>query len=73
MISALGAGGVAAALGCELHEGFVNTCPVAGHDIGDTLYTMFVLGWLALFTLPIAALGAVMLAIAGFIRLFRRS
>ena len=73
MISALGAGGVAAALGCTLHEGTANTCPVAGLDIGDTLYTMFVLGWLALVTLPVAAAGAVVLAIAGLIRLVRRA
>ncbi len=55
MISLFIAGGIASHYGCTLHEGFVNPCVVAGRDIGGTLYTMGVMGWMMLFTLPIGA------------------
>ncbi|WP_404934104.1 hypothetical protein [Nitratireductor sp. L15S-10] len=38
--------------GCTLHEGFSNPCMIAGADRGDMLYTMFVMGWLMLISLP---------------------
>ena len=58
--------------GCDLDEGSIHACMVMGADLGPTLYTMFVLGWLGLLTLPIAALGALGLLILGIISLFQK-
>lgn len=52
LLLALLAGAFAQANGCTLHEGDVNPCVVGGRDYGETLYTMFVLGWFTLLTLP---------------------
>ena len=56
LISAVIAGGIANALGCTLNEGGVSTCIFMGHDIGETLLDMFVLGWLGFVTLPFGAI-----------------
>ena len=55
ILSALGAGVVAEANGCSLDEGSQHPCVILGADRGELLYTMFVLGWLGLATLPIGA------------------
>lgn len=47
------AGFLAEANGCMLNEGSINPCMIGGTDWGDTLYTLFVLGWFALATLPL--------------------
>lgn len=52
LLSALSAGLVAQALGCTLNEGNVHPCILLGVDLGMTLYTLFVLGWFMLLTLP---------------------
>ncbi len=54
LILALIAGGIAGVLGCTLNEGGVYPCPFIGHDLGEPLVVMFVLGWLAFATLPFA-------------------
>ena len=46
------AGAIASAGGCRLDEGSVHPCVIAGHDVGDALYTGFVLTWLVLLTWP---------------------
>jgi hypothetical protein len=51
---------VASALGCSVNEGGATPCPFMGVDLGETLVTMMVLGWLGLITLPV---GGVALAI----------
>jgi hypothetical protein len=56
LIGVMVAGAVAEANGCVLHEGFVNSCLVEGVERGDMLYTLFVLGWLMLATIPLGAL-----------------
>jgi hypothetical protein len=53
VISVILAGWIAETNGCVLHEGDINPCMVAGSDLGPTLYTLFVLGWFALATLPL--------------------
>lgn len=50
------AAAIASAGGCRLHEGNKTPCVILGSDWGEALYTMFVLGWLALATLPLAVL-----------------
>lgn len=53
------AGIIASWAGCQLDEGSVHPCLVRGHDVGDTLYTAYVLVWLAFVTWPgmLVALG----------------
>ena len=63
---------IAGIAGCDVNEGSANTCILLGADIGGTLYTMFVMGWLGLISLPIAALGAVGLLILGLISLIQK-
>ncbi len=45
-------GVIANAAGCKVDEGSVHPCIIAGHDYGQLLYTLGVLGWLMLVTLP---------------------
>jgi hypothetical protein len=52
--------GIASALGCSVNEGGATPCPFMGIDLGETLVTMMVLGWLGLITLPV---GGVALAV----------
>jgi hypothetical protein len=53
LISVVIAGSIANAHGCTLDEGSVHPCIVNGTDMGETLYTMGVMGWLMLATIPI--------------------
>ncbi|GAB4064360.1 hypothetical protein GCM10028812_02710 [Ancylobacter sonchi] len=53
---ALLAGLVADLAGCALDEGSVHPCLIGGRDVGELLYTMGVLGWLTLATLPAGGL-----------------
>ncbi|HTJ58144.1 MAG TPA: hypothetical protein VL418_11330 [Devosiaceae bacterium] len=67
VVSVLGAGLIADANGCALDEGGVHPCVVAGKDWGDLLYTMGVMGWLSLVSLPLGGIALVILAVAVFI------
>jgi hypothetical protein len=55
LLSALLAGAIADALGCGLNEGGASPCPFMGHDFGEPLVVMFVVGWLGIATLPLGA------------------
>jgi hypothetical protein len=55
LLSALLAGAIADALGCGLNEGGASPCPFLGHDLGEPLVVMFVVGWLGIATLPLGA------------------
>jgi hypothetical protein len=46
------AGAIASANGCELNETVINSCVVSGREMGDTLYSMGVMGWFMLVTIP---------------------
>jgi hypothetical protein len=46
---------VANSLGCRVDEGSVHPCYLLGVSIGGALYTLGVMGWLMLVTLPMAA------------------
>ncbi|WDR07365.1 hypothetical protein PSQ90_08085 [Devosia rhodophyticola] len=50
---------VADANGCVVNEASANGCLVAGTDWGGTLYTMGVMGWFGLITLPLGAGAAI--------------
>jgi hypothetical protein len=43
---------IANAYGCKVDEGSVHPCIINGHDYGHLFYTLGVLGWLMLLTLP---------------------
>lgn len=55
VISVLAAGFIAESNGCYVNEGGVNPCMIGGTDWGPTLYTLFVLGWFMLATIPLGA------------------
>src|SRR4029077_7113249 len=50
------AGWIANSNGCKLDEGSVHPCVIGGRDYGQLLYTLGVLGWLMLATIPGGAL-----------------
>lgn len=54
------AGIVANSNGCQLDEGSVHPCVIAGKDYGETLYTLGVLGWFMLLTLPFGAVAGLL-------------
>ena len=59
IVSVASAGVIATWNGCTLHEGFVNPCLVNGRDIGETLYSMGVMGWFMLATIPMGVVAFV--------------
>src|SRR4051794_33413581 len=50
------AGFLANSHGCKLDEGSAHPCVIGGKDRSELLYTLGVLGWLMLVTLPACAL-----------------
>jgi len=53
ILVAVFAGSIAESHGCKLDEGSVHPCIIAGTDWGDTLYTMGVMGWFSLLSMPL--------------------
>ena len=53
LVAVLLSAALAALFGCELNEGITNVCSIAGIDFGGFLSGLFVMGWLALITLPL--------------------
>ncbi|MES1950632.1 hypothetical protein S4A8_07235 [Salinisphaera sp. S4-8] len=56
MLVSVAAGQLGAALGCTVNEAGPHPCPLWGMDIGNTLSTAGVFGWLTLATLPAGAI-----------------
>jgi hypothetical protein len=54
--SVVACGLIANAHGCRVDEGSVHPCVINGKDYGQLLYTLGVLGWLMLVSLPAGAL-----------------
>ena len=50
--SVMACGWIANAHGCKVDEGSVHPCVINGKDYGQLLYTLGVLGWFMLVTLP---------------------
>lgn len=67
VISVVIAGAIASGYGCQLDEGSVHPCVVGGRDLGETLYTLAVMGWFGLITLPTGGLGLVVFSIIALI------
>jgi heme exporter protein D len=53
VLSVLAATFIADSNGCYVNEGGINPCMIGGADWGQTLYTLFVLGWFMLATIPL--------------------
>jgi hypothetical protein len=64
MISVFVAAVIASAWGCPLDEGGAHPCVVLGLDIGGLLYSMGVMGWLFIVTLPTGLIALVVLLVA---------
>ena len=65
-VLALGAGCVAAALGCQLDEGDAHPCIVFGLDLGPALYATALIGVLMLIGVPVAGVAfLIWLVLAG--------
>ena len=43
---------IANAYGCKVDEGSVHPCVINGHDYGQLLYSLGVMGWFMLVTIP---------------------
>ena len=43
---------IANAYGCKVDEGSMHPCIINGHDYGELLYSLGVMGWLMLVSLP---------------------
>ena len=69
VISVAVAGFIAEANGCVLNEGNIHPCLVNGEDVGGTLYTMFVLGWFMLASLPLGAMALLLLLVVFLLHL----
>ena len=54
------AGSVAEKYGCELNEGSIHPCMVNGVERGGDLYSLGMLGWLGIATVPLGLAAAVL-------------
>jgi hypothetical protein len=63
---------IAGALDCQVNEGGVSPCMVAGQDIGWLLSQMGMMGWFLLITLPSGVLALVVLLIVILVAPARR-
>lgn len=66
LLSLLIADGIATWKGCTLHEGFVNPCIVNGRDVGATLYSMAMMAWFLIATIPLGLVGLVLWTLIWF-------
>ena len=77
LISVAVAGEIATANGCDLDEGSVHPCVVNGQDIGETLYTLGMMGWFMLVSIPVgiglAVLYVVLVGVFYIVRAIIRS
>lgn len=68
VLLAILAGAIADWAKCKLNEANVGPCVIAGRDVGNVLYAMFVCGWFSLITLPAAGLAALLYSIYLLVR-----
>ncbi|MFL6200274.1 MAG: hypothetical protein ACJ76J_13925 [Thermoanaerobaculia bacterium] len=59
ILSVLIASALASAFGCQVDEGGAHPCMAFGTDIGELLYTLFVMGWFFFLTIPSGLVAAV--------------
>src|SRR5262249_53017902 len=71
VLSMLAASAIARSHGCKLDEGNAHPCVVLGVDLGKLLYSMAVMVWLALMTVPIGAIALAAWAVTAIVLLLR--
>ena len=52
ILSVMLCGAIANAYGCKVDEGSVHPCLISGHDYGQLLYSLGVMGWFMLVSIP---------------------
>jgi hypothetical protein len=67
------AGSIANRHGCTLNEGAIHPCVIDGVDYGRDLYTLAMMGWLMIATLPVAAGTIVLWVVIEAVRWWRRA
>lgn len=60
ILVAVFAGWIAESNGCTLDEGSVHPCIIASADWGNILYTMGVMGWFSLLSMPLGFAGLIL-------------
>jgi len=74
MLGIVIAGTVAQVAGCRLDGSGIHPCLIAGTDYGKSLYGLSLLGWLTIYTLPVALVAFAGLAVTQIgLKLSRRS
>ena len=63
--------GIAAVAGCEIGGGGPQTCLILGSDWGETLYTLTMMHWYALLTLPLAVVPLILILVLALVDLIR--
>jgi len=63
----------AAAHGCQIDEGSVHPCIIDGHDQGELFYSLGMMGWLVLLTMPLGLVVGGVLFVVMLIHLAARS
>jgi lysylphosphatidylglycerol synthetase-like protein (DUF2156 family) len=71
VLSAFAASAIAQFFACPLNGGSPETCLAFGADIGGALHTLFLMHWLAFFTLPIAAVALLIWLVAALVMWLR--
>ena len=72
LLIAFAASSAAERLGCGLNEGDPRPCFFHGKDIGGALYTMFVMAWLSVGSLPLGIVAALIVTAVVLDRSSRR-
>ena len=63
---------IASLLGCSVDEGLPHQCLVFGVDLGAMFYMLGTFFWFMMFTIPIAAIGLICVAVMWVVATFRR-
>jgi hypothetical protein len=71
IMSVIASSGIASLADCQLNEARTHPCVILGIDLGGLLTFMFVAGWLALATVPIGAIAALIWAVVAIIVFIR--
>ena len=72
MLGIVLAGTVAQVAECQLDGSGVRPCIIAGTDYGKYLYRLSLLGWLTIYTAPLALMGFAGLVVMQFVLLIAR-
>ena len=69
VVATVAASAVAGMIGCTLDKGGAHACVLFGRDIGGALHTMYVSGWFAKVTIPVAVMVLVVWGVVALVLL----